>query len=718
MMIGGKIYMLFRLLASINLRVSDFVAHAGATVGDVFNHHFSCTNEYGKRREFMCLTIFILFILMIFLPTVSLFAQANGSFFLSSDSLERYERIFIAQNWKYHPNDSATWASPQFDDSSWEITDTRLSAANLPQSGWNGIGWFRIQVKVDSALRRQPLMMRIIQAGASRILLDGKLIYDFGDDGVNPKRQDIYRDYVAFSFDDRPDHLIAVRYANYSTSAFQRAGRDAGFYLLIGHADALIDEGIRDLRMDSSIQMSFSALALAFGILHLVLFLFSPHSRSHLYFTIFVFLYAGNIFFDYQVFLSNDLRTELFYLRLHRAFMPCGLIFILLFLYSLFAERISKQFWLIAFGLIVTGFFAVLKPIDNLNYVFIFIYGAVIEIFRLMLLAIRTKKDGAAIIATGFIILAIFSSYDALLDLNLMRPVYEIVNGYTFGFLGLIVCMSVYLARDFAKTNEKMLAHERQVKEQEVQRRVLEADNARKTKELEEARALQVSMLPRAVPEHPTIDIGVFMGTATEVGGDYYDFHHAEDGTLTTVIGDATGHGMKAGIMVAVMKSLFSAVSVWSDVLLFFDQCTRILKKMNLGNLYMAATFVVIKSRKMKIASAGMPPVLIYRAATNTVDEVIMKTMPLGAHLGFPYRVEETTLARGDTLLLMTDGFAELFNDKEEILDYPAVVTLFKEVAEKSPAEIIGHLYIAGEKWRNGQAQRDDITFVVLKVAE
>ncbi len=659
---------------------------------------------------------FILLGTIILLPAANLFAQTDGSFFLSADSLKRYERLFTPQAWKYHPGDSAAWANAEYDDGSWEIADRRLQPGRLPKSGWHGIGWFRIHVKVDSALWRQPLIMRILQAGASQIFLDGKLIYDFGDDGVHPKRQGTYRDFVSFSFDDQPDNVIAVRYANYSTAAFHHSGRDAGFYLTLGLADAIIDEGIRDLRMDSSIQMAFSALALAFGILHLVLFLFSPHSRSHLYFTIFVFLYAGNIFFDYQVFLSNDLRSALFNLRLHRAFMPCGLIFILLFLYSLFAESISKQFWLITLGLIVTGFFAVLKPIDNLNYVFIFIYCAVIEIFRLMLLAIRTKKDGAAIIATGFVILALFSSYDALLDLNLIEPVYEIVNGYTFGFLGLIVCMSIYLARDFAKTNEKMLAHERQVKEQEVQRRVLEADNARKTKELEEARALQVSMLPRSVPDHPTIDIGVFMGTATEVGGDYYDFHHAEDGTLTTVIGDATGHGMKAGTMVAIIKSLFSAVSMWSDVLLFFDQCTRILKKMNLGNLYMAMTFIRIKSETIQIASAGMPPVLVYRAATNTVEEIIMKTMPLGAHEGFPYQQNEFNLAAGDTILLMTDGFPELFNDKDEILDYPAVISLFKEVAEKSPAEIIGHLYVAGEKWRNGQAQKDDITFVVLKM--
>lgn len=670
------------------------------------------------KKKVMAKTACLVFVVNCFLLSVNSRAQVEGYFFLSADSLKRYERLFIAQNWKYHPGDSAVWARPEFDDSSWEITDRRLQPGRLPKSGWEGIGWFRIHVKVDSALWRQPLMMQILQAGASQIFLDGKLIYDFGDDGANPKPPSTYRNYVSFSFDDSPDHVLAVRYANYSTASFHHAGRDAGFYLRIGYADALIDDGIRRLRMDSSIQMFFSALALAFGILHLVLFLFSPQSRSHLYFTIFAFLYAGNIFFDYQVFLSSDLRSQLLYLRLHRAFMPCGPIFLLLFLYSLFAEKIPKQFWLITLGLLATGFFAVLKPTENLNYVFIFIGGVAMEVFRLMRHVIHMKKDGARILAAGFLILAFFSSYDALLDLRLLQPFYDIVNGYPFGFLGLIVCMSIYLAHDFARTNEKILAQERQAKEQEVQRRLLEADNARKTKELEEARALQVSMLPRAVPDHPNIEIGVFMGTATEVGGDYYDFHHAEDGALTTVIGDATGHGMKAGTMVAIIKSLFSAVSAWLDFLLFFDQCTRIIKKMNLGNLYMAMTFVKIESKKMRIASAGMPPVLLYRAAANTVEEIIMKTMPLGAHEGFPYHQEEFNVATGDTILLMTDGFPELFNDKEEILDYPAVVTLFKEVAEKSPAEIIGHLYIAGEKWRNGQAQRDDITFVVLKVTE
>ncbi len=75
-------------------------------------------------------------------------------------------------------------------------------------------------------------------------------------------------------------------------------------------------------------------------------------------------------------------------------------------------------------------------------------------------------------------------------------------------------------------------------------KKFLQLENDRKTKELEEARQLQLSMLPKTLPQLPHLDIAVYMKTATEVGGDYYDFNVGMDGTLTVVIGDATGHGM------------------------------------------------------------------------------------------------------------------------------------------------------------------------------
>ena len=99
------------------------------------------------------------------------------------------------------------------------------------------------------------------------------------------------------------------------------------------------------------------------------------------------------------------------------------------------------------------------------------------------------------------------------------------------------------------------------------ERDMLEAENFRKTKELEEARDLQLSMLPKTIPKLPNLEIAVFMKPATEVGGDYYDFQLAGDNSLTIAIGDATGHGAKAGTMVTAAKSMFTVLTADFDIL-------------------------------------------------------------------------------------------------------------------------------------------------------
>jgi serine phosphatase RsbU (regulator of sigma subunit) len=465
------------------------------------------------------------------------------------------------------------------------------------------------------------------------------------------------------------------------------------------------------MKADLIQQMFFTTLALSFGLLHLVLFLYSRRSKSNLYFALFAFLFAANIFFDFQSTLQqNYFRDDLLYLKIHRAVMPYNSIFALLFIYSVFAvKKIPGQFWIIASGLIISGIFAVIEPVENLIYIQPFLIAVLIESVRVIQKAIRSQTDGAWIIGFGFIMLFLFSSYDLLLDLNIIGPIYEVTNGYPFGFLFLIFSMSVYLARDFAKTNERILEQERQAKELEMKRRLLEAEDARKSKELEEARQLQLSMLPKCVTEIPGLDICFHMETATEVGGDYYDYHIAEDGTLTIAVGDATGHGMKAGIMVSIIKSLFIVEASR------FKKCSQTIKQMQLGNLYMAMMMVKIKDHKMVASSAGMPPIYIYRNKNKTVEEIVIKGMPLGGPASFPYKATETMLAPGDTVLLMSDGLAELFNDKDDMLDYPRVKDIYKETAEKSPEKIVAHLMAAGRKWRKSRPQDDDITFAVVK---
>jgi serine phosphatase RsbU (regulator of sigma subunit) len=268
---------------------------------------------------------------------------------------------------------------------------------------------------------------------------------------------------------------------------------------------------------------------------------------------------------------------------------------------------------------------------------------------------------------------------------------------------------AILLEETIEELEQKRIAVEEQAK-------IIQLEHDRKTKELEEARQLQLSMLPKILPDLQHLDIAVYMKTATEVGGDYYDFNVDTDGTLTFAIGDATGHGMKAGIIVSMVKALFSSGESTPDIRTFFNQSSDTLKGIELGRLMMAFMMIKIKSNKIELANAGMPPLFIYRKQSNTVEEIMINGMPLGAMKNFPYEIREAEILSGDTLLLLSDGLPELKNEKDEQYGYDKVKTEFESIAEKSPDEIVEHLKSSASEWSNGIEPDDDVTFVVIKI--
>lgn len=290
--------------------------------------------------------------------------------------------------------------------------------------------------------------------------------------------------------------------------------------------------------------------------------------------------------------------------------------------------------------------------------------------------------------------------------------------------------ISVFLARRFARASldlEAQLAQVKQLSEKEleypraeaelrVQHAQEKAENERRARELEEARQLQFSMLPKQVPQLPHLDIAAYMKPATEVGGDYYDFQVSEDGTLTVAIGDATGHGLKAGTMVSVVKSLFVSLADHPDIPHIFERKSRVLKEMKLRGLFMAMTMVKVRGRRMSFSIAGMPPILHYRDATGAIEEVMIKAPPLGGITGYQYKQQELNLDSGDVVVLMSDGLPERFNEQGEMLDYRKVHDALLTAPDRAPQAIIDRLEQVGDEWGGGRTQDDDVTFVVVKV--
>ncbi len=302
---------------------------------------------------------------------------------------------------------------------------------------------------------------------------------------------------------------------------------------------------------------------------------------------------------------------------------------------------------------------------------------------------VRRRVEGAAILSfgvAGYLLSGVWSL--------LARQQLQGSLSFLYGVLLFTGCMSVFVARRFVRTL---------------------ADNARKTQELAEARRLQLSLLPDDLPDARHTDIAWHMETATEVGGDYYDYSMMDDGTLTLCVGDATGHGMNSGVVVTGTKTLFRTFADAPSMAESLTVMSRSLKGMNLPRMGMSMVLLRVRDSACTVSSAGMPPVMVYRAATGNVEETEASGFPLGVAGNATYQEETFQLSPGDVVLLVSDGLPERLDPQDEYLGYERTKDLFAAAATGTAREICQALLQGGERWAQGRPQDDDITLVVLK---
>lgn len=660
------------------------------------------------------------------------FAQSSGEVAVlhKSDISADEKIIYISDSWLFKPGDDLKWASPQFNDSTWQKMSTYLGPSDLSFIDWQGIGWFRFHFKVDSSLVDYPLALIPEQHyGASEIYLDGKLLYEIGEVSIFEEDNKPYRDSRPrpLIISDTTEHVLAVRFANYNAATFNNYGFTAGFRFLIGDLDHYVKSTIDEMMKTPWSQLFFAGALAAFTIIHFLLFAFYPSEKRNLYFALFTF-FLGVL--TYTLLESSYAASPMMIITYYRLSLIAWLltvIYALRFTYSLFYESNPWQFWgflAIGLGLAAATWFNA-QGLDVYREIFVLV--TLLEISRVLMLSFFKNREGVLIIGTGLAGFAGGIFYTVLSNLEFMNG--DPVLGNILGSSLLIFSMSIYLSRDFAKTqkrlehklvevkhlSERSLQQERLNKQKEIERKLLEAENERKSRELEEARALQLSMLPKQIPQNDKWDIAVFMETAQEVGGDYYDFSVSKNGTLTVAIGDATGHGMKAGIMVATAKSYFHTLANSHDNLGIIQRMSSGIRNMDLKMMYMGFMLFKCTGREVRIASAGMPPCLKYNRQDDSIEEIRLKGMPLGSQVDYPYKEEQVQAGEGDTFLLMSDGLMELFNEQREQLGLDRIKRVFREAAGSSASDIMSQITKLIDQWAGTQSQEDDITILVMK---
>ena len=242
----------------------------------------------------------------------------------------------------------------------------------------------------------------------------------------------------------------------------------------------------------------------------------------------------------------------------------------------------------------------------------------------------------------------------------------------------------------------------------------LKAEDERKNGELADAKALQEKLLPKNNPKIDRLDIATYLRTSTEVGGDYYDFFEQADGSLYAICGDATGHGTPSGMLVSITKAGIIGLPQMEPHKML-SALNTVVKKVDLGILRMSLNIAYLKGDELLLSSAGMPPYFIYRAATNTTEEIMISGVPLGSFNQVTFDQIKTTFKVGDILAIISDGLAEAPNGSGDLFDYPRIQGIINENSHMSAQTLIEELMSQADSWLSGRHNPDDITIVIIK---
>ncbi len=240
-----------------------------------------------------------------------------------------------------------------------------------------------------------------------------------------------------------------------------------------------------------------------------------------------------------------------------------------------------------------------------------------------------------------------------------------------------------------------------------------QADNERRAGELEEAKKIQESMLPKVFPSSKQFDVSAGLVTSTEIGGDYYDFFE-NNKSLYAVCGDATGHGTASGMMVSIIKSGLNGLPALSTNKVLYE-LNNIVKKIDLGTLKMSLNICEVSKNSITLSSAAMPPIYLYNSKSKKTEEILIRGLPLGGLKNETFDIEKRKFNKGDVLVLLSDGLPEAENDNGELYDYERVINLINKNASKSAEELKNILIGEVDIWLNGGIPDDDVTFVVIK---
>jgi serine phosphatase RsbU (regulator of sigma subunit)/predicted ester cyclase len=235
--------------------------------------------------------------------------------------------------------------------------------------------------------------------------------------------------------------------------------------------------------------------------------------------------------------------------------------------------------------------------------------------------------------------------------------------------------------------------------------------------ELRVARRIQHASLPEEVPQLEGWQISPYYQPAREVGGDFYDFHLLSEGRLGVVVGDATGKGVPAALVMSTTCGMLQLAARALDS----PSPGEVLAQVNEtlfaripSNMFVTCFYAILNPKRGHLVYANAGHDLPYLQHGGEAKELRARGMPLGLMPGMGYEEKEIVLDAGEGVLFYSDGLVEAHDPEGQMFSFPRLRALVAEHTEEGALGeyLLEELYsFVGEGWE----QEDDITLITLQ---
>jgi len=601
------------------------------------------------------------------------------------------ETTNLAGTWKFQPGDDLAWAAPGFDDSSWSDVTVPGVLQSQGYAGFDGVGWYRIALKLPAARGDLAIAVGPVQVGYE-IYVSGRRIGSFPADFRRGLARSIYRTFVI------PPELLNVQpfvIAIRMQGDSRGSGFSPGAAVYIGArvgTEAITNEDNFRLRL-RALPWYLYPLAFIFVPVMLALYWNQRDRDEYLWAASFAFLQA--VFGVIEIFAAHtELLTPLAFGRFNillNLAMMWARVELLVFLFGETRLRFVRvaQWITLAVGVATVANGELAQLIYSYQELTFLPFRIAMAWIAIRFLGSKSWES-RMLAALALIEFAVAAPTEWRLALAALEgaalPGVNVVYISVFGFFQMALTGLINVCWMLLITG---LVFRRYV--------VTSREHRRLSDELEAARLVQALLIPKTSDATPGLDIESIYLPAHEVGGDFYQILPGPDGSTFIAVGDVSGKGLKAAM---VVSSIVGGLQVErsrepSGVLASLNR--MLVKEMD-GGFVTCCCALFHRDGTVTIANAGhIPPYL------DGEEMAVAPGLPLGVSLDVVYHEEKFALGAAKSLVFLSDGVIEARNQKGELFGFERTRAISMKPAQE----------IASEAQAFGQ--EDDITVVRIR---